>query len=98
MSETQATERRPSPALRSPLLQVGAEATAFAMMAFAASAWVLNVQREEVARAFAEDWLREQGVARVFTPKDFGLTDIMGQVVDVIREANGLGDKALEPA
>ena len=29
-------------------------------------------------------------MARVFTPKDFGLTDIMGQVVDVIREANGL--------
>jgi (2R)-ethylmalonyl-CoA mutase len=34
--------------------------------------------------------LREQGVARVFTPKDFGLTDIMGQIVDVVREANGL--------
>jgi (2R)-ethylmalonyl-CoA mutase len=29
-------------------------------------------------------------VARVFTPKDFGLTDIMGQIVDVVREANGL--------
>ena len=27
--------------------------------------------------------LREQGVARVFTPKDFGLTEIMGSVVDV---------------
>ena len=35
--------------------------------------------------------LREQGVARVFTPKDFGLTEIMGSVVDVVREANGLG-------
>jgi (2R)-ethylmalonyl-CoA mutase len=34
--------------------------------------------------------LREQGVARVFTPKDFGLTDIMGQIVDVVRAANGL--------
>jgi (2R)-ethylmalonyl-CoA mutase len=34
--------------------------------------------------------LRDQGVARVFTPKDFGLTEIMGAVVDVIREANGL--------
>ncbi|SDO21250.1 (R)-ethylmalonyl-CoA mutase [Klenkia soli] len=34
--------------------------------------------------------LREQGVARVFTPKDFGMTDIMGQIVDVVREANGL--------
>jgi (2R)-ethylmalonyl-CoA mutase len=36
--------------------------------------------------------LRELGVARVFTPKDFGLTDIMGQIVDVVREANGLDD------
>ncbi|MCU1606890.1 MAG: mutB [Modestobacter sp.] len=34
--------------------------------------------------------LRDQGVARVFTPKDFGLTDIMGEIVDVIRAANGL--------
>jgi (2R)-ethylmalonyl-CoA mutase len=34
--------------------------------------------------------LREQGVARVFTPKDFELTDIMRAVVDVVREANGL--------
>jgi (2R)-ethylmalonyl-CoA mutase len=34
--------------------------------------------------------LRSQGVARVFTPKDFELTDIMRQVVDVVREANGL--------
>ena len=34
--------------------------------------------------------LREQGVARVFTPKDFGMTDIMGQIVDVVREANEL--------
>ncbi|HET6391838.1 MAG TPA: protein meaA [Blastococcus sp.] len=34
--------------------------------------------------------LREQGVARVFTPKDFGLTEIMGSVVDVVREANHL--------
>jgi (2R)-ethylmalonyl-CoA mutase len=34
--------------------------------------------------------LREQGVAQVYTPKDFGLTEIMGAVVDVIRQANGL--------
>ncbi len=34
--------------------------------------------------------LRELGVARVFTPKDFGMTDIMGQIVDVVRAANGL--------
>jgi (2R)-ethylmalonyl-CoA mutase len=43
--------------------------------------------------------LREQGVARVFTPKDFGLTEIMGQVVDVVREANGLAaEKVTAPA
>jgi (2R)-ethylmalonyl-CoA mutase len=46
--------------------------------------------------------LREQGVARVFTPKDFGLTDIMGEIVDVVREANGLpaddGERVPTPA
>jgi (2R)-ethylmalonyl-CoA mutase len=41
--------------------------------------------------------LREQGVARVFTPKDFGMTDIMGQIVDVIREANGLPEAVPAP-
>ena len=35
-------------------------------------------------------WLREQGVAAVFTPKDYGITAIMGEVVDIIRAANGL--------
>ncbi len=35
--------------------------------------------------------LRELGVAAVFTPKDFGLTEIMGGIVDVIRTAHGLG-------
>ena len=34
--------------------------------------------------------LRELGVAAVYTPKDFGLTEIMGGIVDVIRAANGL--------
>jgi (2R)-ethylmalonyl-CoA mutase len=29
--------------------------------------------------------LKELGVAAVFTPKDFGLNDIMGRFVDVIR-------------
>jgi (2R)-ethylmalonyl-CoA mutase len=35
--------------------------------------------------------LRELGVAAVYTPKDYGLTEIMGGIVDVIRRANGLG-------
>ncbi|MCB8955635.1 MAG: protein meaA [Nocardioides sp.] len=34
--------------------------------------------------------LVELGVAAVYTPKDFGLTEIMGGIVDVIRAANGL--------
>ncbi|MFC6286604.1 protein meaA [Nocardioides sp. GCM10027113] len=34
--------------------------------------------------------LVEMGVAAVYTPKDFGLTGIMGGIVDVIRRAHGL--------
>ena len=34
--------------------------------------------------------LIELGVAAVYTPKDFGLTEIMGDIVEVIRKANGL--------
>ncbi|MDQ1585698.1 MAG: ethylmalonyl-CoA mutase [Actinomycetota bacterium] len=37
-------------------------------------------------------WLREQGVAAVFTPKDYAITEIMGRIVTVIREAHGLSD------
>jgi (2R)-ethylmalonyl-CoA mutase len=34
--------------------------------------------------------LLEQGVAQVFTPKDYELTQIMREVVDVVRKANDL--------
>jgi ethylmalonyl-CoA mutase len=34
--------------------------------------------------------LKEMGVAEVFTPKDFGLTEIMGGIVDAIRMAHQL--------
>ncbi|MEV5000755.1 protein meaA [Nocardioides sp. LML1-1-1.1] len=34
--------------------------------------------------------LVDLGVAAVYTPKDFGLTEIMGGIVEVIRKANGL--------
>ncbi|GGM35182.1 methylmalonyl-CoA mutase [Longimycelium tulufanense] len=34
--------------------------------------------------------LQARGIARVFTPKDYALTEIMNQIVDVVREANGL--------
>jgi ethylmalonyl-CoA mutase len=34
--------------------------------------------------------LKEMGVAEVFTPKDFGLTEIMGGIVDAIRRAHQL--------
>ncbi|SMD24000.1 protein meaA [Lentzea albidocapillata] len=35
--------------------------------------------------------LRERGVARVFTPKDYELTEIMDEIVTVIREVRSLG-------
>jgi ethylmalonyl-CoA mutase len=38
--------------------------------------------------------LRAQGVAQVFTPKDFELNAIMGSLVDVVRAANGLAPDA----
>ena len=41
--------------------------------------------------------LKELGVAEVFTPKDFGLTEIMARFVDVIRASRGL-DPVTVPA
>ena len=35
--------------------------------------------------------LRAAGVAAVFTPRDFGLTEIIDRIVDQIRQAGGLG-------
>ncbi|WP_084144718.1 protein meaA [Amycolatopsis jejuensis] len=37
--------------------------------------------------------LTERGIARVFTPKDYELTDIMAGIVDLIRERHGLSGK-----
>ncbi|MPY99304.1 MAG: protein meaA [Actinophytocola sp.] len=34
--------------------------------------------------------LTERGIARVFTPKDYELTEIMAEIVTVVREARGL--------
>ncbi|WP_243697141.1 protein meaA [Aeromicrobium phragmitis] len=34
--------------------------------------------------------LEASGIAAVFTPKDFGMTEIMGRVIEEIRKANGL--------
>ncbi len=41
--------------------------------------------------------LRDLGVAAVFTPKDFGLTEIMGGIVTAIRAANELPGTAEQP-
>jgi ethylmalonyl-CoA mutase len=35
--------------------------------------------------------LRDLGVARVFTPKDFEMSRVLDEVVDAIRETNQLG-------
>ncbi len=40
------------------------------------------------------DYLRERGVAAVFTPKDYDATAIMGSVLDVVRSARGLAPAA----
>ncbi len=42
--------------------------------------------------------LKEAGVAMVFTPKDFGLNEIMSQMVDVIRVSRELPPLAAVPA
>jgi (2R)-ethylmalonyl-CoA mutase len=42
--------------------------------------------------------LKELGVAEVFTPKDFGLNDIMARFVEVIRESRGLPREAAVPS
>ncbi|MCX3063368.1 protein meaA [Streptomyces beihaiensis] len=42
-----------------------------------------------IPHADAED-LKRAGVAAVFTPKDFGITEIIGRIVDEIRQANHL--------
>ncbi len=41
--------------------------------------------------------LRDHGVAAVFTPKDFGLNDIMARFVDIIRGSRGLPVAGAEP-
>ena len=40
--------------------------------------------------------LKSLGVAEVFTPKDFGLNDIMTRFVEVIRDSRGLARKGAE--
>lgn len=42
-----------------------------------------------IPNADAEE-LKRAGVAAVFTPKDFGITEIIGRIVDEIRQANHL--------
>jgi len=42
--------------------------------------------------------LRSQGVAAVFTPKDFGITAIIGRIVEVIRQAHKLEPRSAQTA
>ena len=35
-------------------------------------------------------WLLDQGVAAVFTPKDYGITEIISRIVAVVRDAHSL--------
>jgi len=42
--------------------------------------------------------LLAQGVAAVFTPADFGITAIIGRIVEVIRQAHKLKPQPADPA
>jgi ethylmalonyl-CoA mutase len=42
--------------------------------------------------------LREAGVARVYTPKDFDMNRIMGDIVELVAERNGVDSVAGSPA
>jgi ethylmalonyl-CoA mutase len=42
--------------------------------------------------------LREAGVERVYTPKDFDLNQIMGDIVELVAERNGVDSVAGSPA
>ncbi|MEZ0089378.1 protein meaA [Streptacidiphilus sp. EB129] len=44
-----------------------------------------------------EQTLLAEGVAAVFTPKDFGITTIIGRIVDEIRRAHGLEPRLTAP-
>jgi (2R)-ethylmalonyl-CoA mutase len=40
------------------------------------------------------DRLRDSGVARVYTPKDFDVNRIMGEIVDLVAQRSGAGSPA----
>jgi (2R)-ethylmalonyl-CoA mutase len=42
--------------------------------------------------------LREAGVERVYTPKDFEVNRIMGEIVELVAERNGVAAAAGSPA
>jgi (2R)-ethylmalonyl-CoA mutase len=42
--------------------------------------------------------LREAGVARVYTPKDFDLNRIMGEIADLLAERHKVAAEAPSPA
>ena len=57
------------------------------MVAFAEK--LAKEKRVDLPAGYAKE-LRSAGVAAVFTPKDFGITGIIGRIVDEIRLANKL--------
>ena len=54
-----------------------------------AGRFVMTAEIAPPVSADAQD-LRAQGVAEVFTPADFDITDIVGRIVDEIRRAHSL--------
>jgi (2R)-ethylmalonyl-CoA mutase len=52
--------------------------------------WTTHWTYRDVVTVVEGAALKEAGVAAVFTPKDFGITEIIGRIVDEIRKANKL--------
>ncbi len=63
-----------------PAVRTGAEAAAFAMLALAAVGLALFGGRREIARQFAEDWLRERGVEAGFSIESVDSGAFVGRV------------------
>lgn len=66
MTDTAGPEKRAVTVLRSPYAQAGAEAGAFAMLAFAAAGLLVVTGRRDIAQAMAEDWLAKRGIESSF--------------------------------
>ena len=64
---------------------------ALSTRALSCAATASGVLSASTAGAGSSGALREAGVSRVYTPKDFDLTRIMDEIVDVVSESPAVG-------